>query len=304
MLHMKIREVEKRKIKDPAQDVVLTVICHIVVLLMVVATLFPFLNVVSKAFSSESAVIAGRVTFYPVEFQIGTLKSIMISSVFQNAFKTSVIVTVMGTLLSLLITVVTAYPLSKKHLPFIKPILVFFVFTMLFNGGMIPTYLLVRDLGLINNIFALILPIMLSVYNMLIVKNYYEGLPESLEEAAKIDGASNPTILLRIILPLSTPVIATIGMFYLVMYWNDYFNALIYITDPKLKPLQLYLREMILESSQMANSLELNIDDEMNASPEGIRSAAVVAVTVPILVVYPFVQKYFVKGITMGSVKG
>lgn len=301
---MKIREVEKRKIKDPAQDVVLTVICHIVVLLMVVATLFPFLNVVSKAFSSESAVIAGRVTFYPVEFQIGTLKSIMISSVFQNAFKTSVIVTVMGTLLSLLITVVTAYPLSKKHLPFIKPILVFFVFTMLFNGGMIPTYLLVRDLGLINNIFALILPIMLSVYNMLIVKNYYEGLPESLEEAAKIDGASNPTILLRIILPLSTPVIATIGMFYLVMYWNDYFNALIYITDPKLKPLQLYLREMILESSQMANSLELNIDDEMNASPEGIRSAAVVAVTVPILVVYPFVQKYFVKGITMGSVKG
>lgn len=198
----------------------------------------------------------------------------------------------------------TAYPLSKKHLPFIKPVLVFFVFTMLFNGGMVPTYLLIKNLGLINNIFALVLPIMLSVYNMLIIKNYYEGLPESLEEAAKIDGASNPTILLKIILPLSTPVIATIGMFYLVMYWNDYFNAMIYITAPQLKPLQLYLREMILESSQMANSLQMNIDDEMNASPEGVRSAAVVAVTVPILIVYPFVQKYFVKGITMGSVKG
>lgn len=301
---MNTKAVERRKIKDPAQDVVLAVICHIVVLLMVAATLFPFLNVVSKAFSSESAVIAGRVTFYPVEFQIGTLKSIMGSPVFKNAFKTSVIVTVLGTVLSLIITVLTAYPLSKKHLPFIKPILVFFVFTMLFNGGMVPTYLLVRNLGLINNLFSLILPIMLSVYNMLIVKNYYEGLPESLEEAAKIDGASNPTILLRIILPLSTPVIATIGMFYLVMYWNDYFNAMIYITTPNLKPLQLYLREMILESSQMANSLQMNIDDEMNASPEGVRSSAVVAVTVPILIVYPFVQKYFVKGITMGSVKG
>ncbi len=301
---MKTKTITRNRIKDPRQDIVLRVICYIAVLLAVVATLFPFLNVVSKAFSSESAVIAGRVTFLPVEFQVGTLGSIMKSPVFQNSFKVSVIITILGTILSLLITVVTAYPLSKKHLPFIKPILVFFVFTMLFSGGMIPTYLLVRNLGLINNIFALILPIMLSVYNMLIVKNYYEGLPESLEEAAKIDGASNPTILLRIILPLSTPVIATIGMFYLVMYWNDYFNAMIYITDPDLKPLQLYLREMILESSQMANSLQMNVDDEMNASPEGVRSAAVVAVTVPILIVYPFVQKYFVKGITMGSVKG
>lgn len=299
-----MKTITRNRIKDPRQDIVLRVICYIAVLLAVVATLFPFLNVVSKAFSSESAVIAGRVTFLPVEFQVGTLGSIMKSPVFQNSFKVSVIITILGTILSLLITVVTAYPLSKKHLPFIKPILVFFVFTMLFSGGMIPTYLLVRNLGLINNIFALILPIMLSVYNMLIVKNYYEGLPESLEEAAKIDGASNPTILLRIILPLSTPVIATIGMFYLVMYWNDYFNAMIYITDPDLKPLQLYLREMILESSQMANSLQMNVDDEMNASPEGVRSAAVVAVTVPILIVYPFVQKYFVKGITMGSVKG
>lgn len=304
MLYMSTKAVEKKKIKDPIQDTVFVAICHIVVLFMVAVTLFPFLNVVSKAFSSESAVIAGRVTFHPVEFQIGTIKSIMGSRVFQNAFKTSVVVTVLGTVLSLMITVLTAYPLSKKHLPFIKPILVFFVFTMLFSGGMVPTYLLVKNLGLINNLFALILPIMLSVYNMLIIKNYYEGLPESLEEAAKIDGASNPTILVKVILPLSTPVIATIGMFYLVMYWNDYFSAMIYVTNPDLKPLQLYLREMILESSQMANSLQMNIDDEMNASPEGVRSAAVVAVTVPILIVYPFVQKYFVKGITMGSVKG
>ena len=131
---MKTREIERKRIKDPIQDMVFIVICHFVVLLMVAATLFPFLNVVSKAFSSESAVIAGRVTFHPVEFQMGTLKSIMGSNVFQNAFKTSVIVTLMGTILSLIITVLTAYPLSKKHLPFIKPVLVFFVFTMLFNG--------------------------------------------------------------------------------------------------------------------------------------------------------------------------
>ena len=249
-------------------------------------------------------VISGQISFYPKEFQLGTLKAVMGSKVFLNSFKISVLVTVLGSVGSLFITVITAYPLSKKQLPFIKGLLVFFVITMLFSGGMVPTYMLVKGIGLLDSLGALIMPMLLSVYNMLIVKNYYEGLPESLEEAAKIDGAGNIRILLQVILPLSTPVLATIGLFYMVSYWNDYFNALIYISDPSLKPLQLYLREMILQSSQMASQMDFTIDDVMNKSPDGIRSAAVVAVTLPILVVYPFVQKYFVKGITMGSVKG
>lgn len=294
----------KRRMKVSVQDRAVSVVCYLFVLFMVAITFLPFLNVVSKAVSSESMVISGQISFYPKEFQLGTLKAVMGSKVFLNSFKISVLVTVLGSVGSLFITVITAYPLSKKQLPFIKGFLVFFVITMLFSGGMVPTYMLVKGIGLLDSLGALIMPMLLSVYNMLIVKNYYEGLPESLEEAAKIDGAGNIRILLQVILPLSTPVLATIGLFYMVSYWNDYFNALIYISDPSLKPLQLYLREMILQSSQMASQMDFTIDDVMNKSPDGIRSAAVVAVTLPILVVYPFVQKYFVKGITMGSVKG
>lgn len=295
---------QRHRMHTSVQDKIVSAVCYFFVLFMVVVTFLPFLNVVSKAVSSESMVISGQISFYPKEFQLGTLKAVMGSKVFLNSFKVSVLVTVIGSIGSLLITVITAYPLSKKHLPFIKGSLVFFVITMLFSGGMVPTYMLVRGVGLLDSMGALIFPMLLSVYNMLIVKNYYEGLPESLEEAAKIDGAGNVRILLQVILPLSTPVLATIGLFYMVSYWNDYFNALIYISKPDLKPLQLYLREMILQSSQMASQMEFTTDDMMNASPDGIRSAAVVAVTLPILIVYPFVQKYFVKGITMGSVKG
>lgn len=301
---MRTKIKQKHRMHTSVQDKMVSVICYLFVLFMVVVTFLPFLNVVSKAVSSESMVISGQISFYPKEFQLGTLKAVMGSKVFLNSFRVSVLVTVIGSAGSLLITVITAYPLSKKHLPFIRGCLVFFVITMLFSGGMVPTYMLVRGIGLLDTMGALILPMLLSVYNMLIIKNYYEGLPESLEEAAKIDGAGNVRILLQVILPLSTPVLATIGLFYMVSYWNDYFNALIYISKPNLKPLQLYLREMILQSSQMASQMEFTTDDLMNASPDGIRSAAVVAVTLPILVVYPFVQKYFVKGITMGSVKG
>jgi putative aldouronate transport system permease protein len=175
---------------------------------------------------------------------------------------------------------------------------------MLFNGGIVPNYLLVKNLGLLNKLGALILPSMFSVFNMLVIKNYFESLPESLEESAKLDGASNLIVLFKIILPLSLPVLATIGLFYSVGYWNDYFHAMLYVNKPSLKPLQLYLRDVVLSAMDTTYEFNLNAEEEMSLSTEGVRSATVVASMVPMILVYPWLQKYFIKGILIGSVKG
>ncbi|CAN7243665.1 carbohydrate ABC transporter permease [Paenibacillus sp. LjRoot56] len=267
-----------------------------------IITLVPFINIFNKAVSEEWAVVSGQVGLLPVGFQLETMTFVITSATFLRSFQVSVFITVVGTLMSLIITALTAYPLSKKQLKGGKILLVLFVFTMLFNGGIIPNYLLIRQLGLINNVWSLILPSMLSVFNLLVIKSYYESLPESLEESAKMDGARYGTILFRIILPLSGPVLATIALFYAVQYWNDFFNAMLYVSDPKLKPLQLYLRDIVMDASNLREDRKL--DDVMNVTPEGIRSATVIASTVPILLVYPFLQRYFIKGVLIGSVKG
>lgn len=265
--------------------------------------LLPLLNVLSKSVSEEWAITSGKVGILPVGFQLDTLKEVISSSMFIRAFCVSVGVTVVGTAISILMTALTAYPLSKRNLPGISFIMVLFIFTMLFSGGLIPNYLLMRQLHLINNLWVLILPGMISVFNMLVIKSYYESLPEALEESARIDGAKTYTILFRIILPLSMPVIATIALFYAVGFWNDYFGPMIYINDTALKTLQLYLQDVVMDASA-ANAVNKSVDDLMNMSPEGIRAATVVASTVPILFVYPFLQKYFIKGVLIGSVKG
>ncbi len=276
---------------------------YLFLIVMGMAMLLPLANVFSKSVSEEWAIISGKVGIFPVGFQLDTLRQVISSDIFIRAFTVSVGVTVVGTVLSILLTAVTAYPLSKRHLPGISFVMVLFVFTMLFSGGMIPNYLLMRNLNLINNLWALILPGMISVFNMLIIKSYYENLPEALEESARIDGAKTYTILFRIILPLSMPVIATISLFYAVGFWNDFFNPMLYINDTSLKTLQLYLRDVVMDADT-SNAANKSVDDLMNMSPEGIRAATVVASTVPILCVYPFLQKYFIKGVLIGSVKG
>ncbi|OKP90303.1 carbohydrate ABC transporter permease [Paenibacillus sp. P32E] len=265
--------------------------------------LMPLASVFSKSVSEEWAITSGKVGILPVGFQLDTLIQVISSSLFIRAFCISVGVTAIGTLLSILMTALTAYPLSKRNLPGISFIMVLFIFTMLFSGGLIPNYLLMRQLHLINNLWVLILPGMISVFNMLVIKSYYESLPEALEESARIDGAKTYTILFRIILPLSMPVIATIALFYAVGYWNDYFGPMIYINETALKTLQLYLQDVVMDANS-ANLTNKSVDDLMNMSPEGIRAATVVASTVPILLVYPFMQKYFIKGVLIGSVKG
>lgn len=292
------------KTKKTAEDILILIIAYLTLALFAVSTLLPFLNVVSKAISVDWAVVSGKVGIIPVGFQLDTLKYIITSSEYLRSLLVSVTVTAIGTTLGLLVLGMTAYPLSKRNIFGIRGIMKLFVFTMLFNGGMIPTYLLIKQIHLYNTIWAMILPGMINVFNLMIIKNYYEGLPDSIEESARVDGASNPYILFKIIMPLSKPVYATIALFMAVFYWNNYIEPMLYINSTNLRPVQLYLRDIVLEQSDASSALGQTVGDKMNVSPEGFRAAAIIAATIPILAMYPFVQKYFVSGITIGSVKG
>ncbi|RAU98910.1 carbohydrate ABC transporter permease [Paenibacillus sp. YN15] len=269
---------------------------------LMVITLIPFLHLIAISFSADWAVVSGRVGVFPVDFQWETMKVVVTNATFLKAFMNSAFVTSVGTALSLILTAIVAYPLSKRSLPGLSVFMVLFIFTMMFNGGIIPNYLLIKNIGLLNNLFALILPSLLNVFNLLVIKSYYESIPEALEESAYIDGAGIMTILWRIIIPVSGPVLATMALFYAVAYWNDFFQAMLYINKPALKPLQLYLRDLVLMADD--TSLMLSPEDRMNVPAEGLRAATVIAATLPIVVLYPLLQRHFVKGVMIGSVKG
>lgn len=295
----------RNKIKASFGERLFSVLNYSFFILLGIITLFPFLNIIAKSFSSEAAVVSGIVSIFPIDFQIGTYKLVLGNSQFLNSFKITIIVTIVGTFASLMMTVLAAYPLSKPNLKFRKSLLLIFIFTMLFNGGIIPSYLVMRELQMINTIWALFVPGLISVFYMLIVKNFFEALPDSLEESAKLDGASNMRILFSIMLPLSKPVLATVGLFYAVLLWNSYFNAMIYITAPDLKTLQLYLKELIASTQEVLTTAgQIDVNRDLNQAPEAVRAASIVTATVPILLVYPFLQKHFVKGVLVGSVKG
>ncbi len=221
-----------------------------------------------------------------------------------SAYGITISRTILGTALCLMVTVMTAYPLSKKYLPGRSPIMMLFFFTMLFSGGMIPTYLVVDTLGLTDTFWALLLPCALSVYNMILMRTYFQGIPEELDESARIDGASDIKILFKIILPISTPALASIGLFYAVMHWNAFVDGVLYIRDRSLWPLQLLMREILQNNSVAELSLGGLIEDPMRPSANLIINVIIVVSALPIMCVYPFIQKYFVKGLMIGSIKG
>ena len=204
----------------------------------------------------------------------------------------------------MLVSCLTAYPLSKTWLYGRKPLILFFVFTMLFSGGMVPAYLLMRTLNLINTIWVLFIPFLLSVYNMILLKNFFEEIPQEVEESAQLDGASNVRILISIVLPMSLPAMATIGLFYAVGYWDNYMNGLLYITTPSLRPLQTYLYQVVTEAINVDEALSMDAQENAALNSEAIRAATIMLACIPIMCVYPFLQKYFVKGMRVGSVKG
>ncbi len=283
---------------------------YLFLILFALTTLLPFLNLVAKGFSGESAVISGRVLFWPLDPTIKTYSYVLQGNTFFNAFKVSLLITLVGSVSAVVVTAMTAYPLSRSNFRGRKGFLYLWVFIMLFNGGMVPNYMLYRVLGLMDTMWCLMLPGLVSVYNMLLIKNYFETLPDSLEEAARIDGASNMRVLFQIVLPISLPMLATITLFYAVSYWNDYFTARMYISSIDKRPLQLYLYDLINNALQImnqgadGNTGALSADDVMNLTPESVRAAAITLSTLPILLVYPQLQKYFVSGIVVGSVKG
>lgn len=275
-----------------------------VLTLSLLLVVLPLLNLISVSLSTETEVLAGRVTFWPLGPHLNAYTYILSSKRFFTAFSNTVILTVLGTVISMVSTCLAAYALSRKQLPGRRIIMVYFIFSMLFSGGLIPTYLLVMQLGLLNNFFSLILTSCVSVYNMLIVKNYFEGLPDEIEESARIDGSRQLTIFLRVMLPLATPVLATIGLFYAVGFWNEYFNAKLYITKQSKLLLQPYLQAVIFEASDPSGAFRLDATQINKVGTQTLINATVVCAMAPICILYPFLQKYFVSGVVLGAVKG
>ena len=277
------------------------VLNNLLLALVSLICLLPFVHMIAKSFSGAAAVSAGRVTFYPINFTLNTYRYVLQDSLFFSSFRNSVMITVGGTLLSLTFTVLAAYPLSKQHLRGRRVILLLYVFTMLFYGGMVSIYVFMRTLNLLNTLACQIIPLLVSQYNLFVMKTFFEGSPESIEESAHIDGAGPLRTLVSIVLPLSLPSLATIGLFYAVAYWNNYYHPMLFITRADVKPLQMYLYELITTTQ---NLYEVDPVIAAGLSSSGMQAAAIVVSTLPILLVYPFLQKYFIKGLTVGSVKG
>jgi putative aldouronate transport system permease protein len=281
--------------------IIFEVVNYSVLFFIAVVTLFPFVYVALSSVTpmSEAAYISSHILYFPREIDFGAYSMIFETDVILQAYKVSLFVTIVGTLLSVFITILTAYPLSRKMLPGKKALMFFITFTMLFSGGMIPSYLVVKSLKLLDTVWALIIPGLISAFNVIIMKNYFMTIPDSLDESAKIDGANDFTVLFRIIIPLSMPIIATITLFNAVGYWNSFFNAVLYINDHRLYPLQVVLRQVLFNAS--ADQV-LNIEVSKSSSM-AVRSATIMVTTLPILLVYPFIQKHFTQGILLGSVK-
>mgnify|MGYP001440692934 CR=1 FL=1 len=273
---------------------------YVLLTLIILICVIPYLNIVAKSFSGEAHVMAGDVFLIPMDFNLKAYEVVFGSRIFLDALKVSVFVTVTGTVLNVTLTILAGYALSRQRLAGQKVFMFLFVFTMLFSGGMIPSYLVVKETGLLNSLWALIIPGLVSPFQMIIMRLYFYTIPNSLEESAKMDGASHTRILISIMIPLAMPAIATIALFYAVEYWNSYFDALMYINRRERFPLQVYLRDTLINASDA--NLE-NMDLMMNVAQESVRGATVVAATLPILLVYPFLQKHFVKGVMLGAVK-
>lgn len=283
------------------------ILITVVLVLAALVCLYPFLNVLAKSFSEGHAIYETPTMLVPHDFTWEAYKYIFGTNVLLKSFSITVFVTVVGTVLNLLFTTTCAYSLSRVQAPGNKLMLWFIVIPMLFGAGLIPQYILLKDLHLIDSIWVLILPSLISPFNVILMRNFFWSIPDSLTEAAMIDGANELQVLRRIILPLSKAIIATVGLFYAVGHWNDYFTGLYFINDNTKWPLQVLLKSIIIDLNSMnmgsVNMAQVNDMSKIVIQPENIKAAVIIFATVPILLVYPFLQKYFTKGIIIGAVK-
>lgn len=269
--------------------------------LIVVFTLYPFIYLMSTSLSSNNAVMHGEVVLLPHQITFAAYNQMMNQVAFWNDYRNTIMYTVLGTVFDLALSTMCAYPLSKR-IPGRTIILKLLVFTMFFSGGLIPTFILVKTLHMTNTIWSVIIPSSVYVYNVIIMRTFFEGIPSSLEEAAEIDGLNQIQVLIRIVLPLSKPILATMLLFMAVQYWNDWFQALIYINNNNLYPVTLFLRNILMGATLSSMNMT-SANDSSFTLPQTLQSASVMLVTIPILCVYPFVQKYFVKGVMIGAIK-
>lgn len=275
---------------------------HLVLALLALLTLYPFYNVLILSFSNIQAISGHTPYLWFWAMDLEGYRTIVKDPYFFSSLGNTLFVTIIGTGINMLLSVAGAYVLSKKKLPARNALLTLVVIPMLFSGGMIPTYLVMKDYRLIDSIWSMILPCAVSSYYVIIMKNYFRSISPSLEEAAVIDGANDVTVLLRVFLPISLPFTMTFFLFYAVERWNEWWNAYLYISERKLYPLQIYLREVLINMNNQL-SLMAQIKSGKKIPAESVQMATIIITALPILCVYPFIQKYFVKGVMIGSIK-
>lgn len=292
-------------IKDTRVDKIFTVANYLVLCILLIIFLYPLIFIVSSSFSSTEAVVAGKVWLLPVEFSLKGYKAVFSYKQIWTGYGNSLFYMIVGTTINITLTILAAYPLSRKDFYGRNFFMFLFLFTMLFSGGLIPNYLLVNELGMLNTRWAMIIPNAMSVFNVIITRTYFKmTISDELHEAAKMDGCSDFRFLRSVVLPLSGPIIAVMSLFYAVGHWNAFFNALIYLRNQDLFPLQLILNNILVQNEV---DPEMFVDVESQAAIAGLREllkySLIVVASVPVLVIYPFVQRHFVKGIMIGSVK-
>lgn len=296
-----------KHIKLSAKDKRFTIINYILLALFLLIELYPLWIVLVSSFSHPDEVASGHVWLWPVKPSLLGYKAVFQYKLILSGFMNSTFLMVFGTFTSLVVTVLAAYPLARKDLPGKKVIMFLFTFTMFFGGGLIPFFMVVRDLNLMNSLWGLIIPGALNVWNIIVMKTYFQtNIPDELHDAAKMDGCSDFRFLVSIVLPLSKPILAVMALFFAVGFWNSYFNALLFIDVSEKFPLQLVLRDILVINQTDATQIGQNIEGLKNrhALIEALKYSVIVVSTAPLLILYPFVQKHFVKGLLVGSIKG
>lgn len=303
---MKTKRKAVRRQKMNVSDKIFYAVIAVVITILTVLVLYPILYIISASFSSSAAVMEGRVWVWPVDFSLEAYKAVFKYSDIWLGYKNTIIYTVFGTIVNVAMAMICAYPMARRDLWGKDALSFFFAFTMLFGGGMIPNYILIKNLGLLNNPMAMIIPGAMSVYNMIVARNFIQNnIPGELLESAKIDGCSDFQFFFKIVLPLSKAIIAVLTLWHAVGHWNSYFSAFLYFTEKELYPLQIFLREILVQSAVSTEAVSDVADAlQMQNLKQLLKYAVIVVSTVPLFSFYPFVQKHFVKGVTIGSVKG
>ena len=285
------------------KDKVFKIVTIAVVVFIAACCLFPFLHILAISFSDKTSVIRGDVLLWPVNFDLSAYKAVFTNKGLMDSMWFSLLLTAVYTVFALVMTILCAYPLSRPGLKFKSPILLYILFTMYFSGGMIPSYLNIKSLGLLDTFWVLVFPTVLSTYNMILMKSFFQSMPRELEESAYVDGANDLVVLIKIVLPLSKAMLATIALFYAVSRWNGFMDAILYINDESMYTIQLRLRQLI-QSSQVSSMMEEIPEMKDDLVAETIKAGCMVFSMIPVMIIYPWLQKYFVKGVMIGSVKG